>query len=223
MGNYIDGLMCFNFTGLVLEGKEEENRSQNINVILKVLQKFCSDDNCEPPDDMKIDHILTVTNERLFNPENYSADPFVKQSIFTKHFINHAMDRRVKYNVRQQVIEDDKYSLISLPGFTEDESTGFSLEHHQSSAAEPKTLDGYGTYYLQEKLALIIQHTRDTNKIHRFIYTYADAFDSTGGLSGILVYVGYLFVSTLNYNSAENYLASRLYSAKPGNRLNPGS
>ena len=104
------------------------------------------------------------------------------------------------------MIEDDSNLVISLPGLTETELTGFKLEDYY-------TVEDYLPESVT-KLFLYYQVGTEVEKINRFVYTYFDALSDTGGINGIFVYVAYIFVRVLSHNKAENHLVGKLYEGK---------
>ena len=66
-------------------------------------------------------------------------------------------------------------------------------------------------------MELTMEMNLDLAKVSRSGYTFIDVLSDIGGIQGLLISVIVILISILNYNHFDDYMATRLFKAKPKN------
>ena len=94
---------------------------------MQVKDEYCDREKCSVPEDKQADMVVTVTNQRKFDPVQYDTNSMIEESIVSWTSFDDTRYKTLVNRVNLQVIEDDTNQIIALPGITEEEVTAFSL------------------------------------------------------------------------------------------------
>ena len=142
----------------------------------------------------------------LLNHERFSSDtynePCVIQESEMKIFDMPTRSLRRDFGIQQTTLELDDNRFMSLSGITDEEQTFFSIEEIGT---------GLRTFKWETRLLLTFGISFDSVKIERSVYTLFMLLGDVGGLSSVLFSTAVYLLNILNYQKAENHLASNLY------------
>ena len=157
---------------------------------------------------------MVWSNRKRFNQLDYSSDsPVVKES-FIQWLPLPRSQKTYNMNIKFAELEREDSLMMAINGVTTQNEPFFHIM---------RTDFGDRCMNYHDRINLMFHIDHEVTLIQRQVYNSFMLFGDVGGFSGLLIGLGSLIVSFLNFQNAENYVAQFLYKSKSkgDERLDP--